>query len=268
MNADVAAAGSEPFLIPWVHCEIQPADHISMAMQPSIRVVVSSGERLLREVLEASLMDREELEVVFESAAADGAFDVLLVDAGRDLSAAQARVWEARERWPEAKVIAVGLEREDETVVELTEAGAGGYVLRNASPDDLVAAIRAAQEGLAACSPWVVASVLARIAELSHAAVPAPVALAVEPLTAREREILAFLATGASNKEVGRRLRITVQTVKNHVHRILEKLGVHRRRDAVRRAFDLGILAEPGEIPPAGRIGPMEKGGAGGLNPF
>src|SRR6185295_651464 len=165
------------------------------------------------------------------------------------LPAALARTWEARERWPEVKVIAVGIEREDETIAEFIEAGAGGYVLMGSTPEELVAVIRAAQQGLATGSPRVIAAVLARIAALSRPDEQGPPAPEIEPLTQREREILGLLAAGLGNKEVGRRLGITVQTVKNHVHRILEKLRVHRRRDAVRLAYDLGLLAEPREAP-------------------
>lgn len=217
-------------------------------MQPAIRIAVLSDERMFREVLEAALAGREGLEVAVH-AAAGAAIDVVLVDVGIHRAAALARAWEARERWPEARVIAVGIEHEDESIADFIEAGAGGYVLMGSSPDDLVAVIQAAQQGLAAGSPRVIAAVLARIAALSRRgeqALPVP---EIEPLTQREREILALLAAGLGNKEVGRRLGITVQTVKNHVHRILEKLRVHRRRDAVRLAYDLGILAEPREIP-------------------
>jgi DNA-binding NarL/FixJ family response regulator len=229
-----------------------------------MKVAVSSRERMLREVLEASLTGREGLEVVPRD---DGAVDVLLVDVGCDPAAALARTWEARDRWPQAKLIAVGLEREDERLVDLIEAGAGGYVLEGSSPEDLVAAVRAAQQGLAPCSPRVVTLVLDRIAALSRHVEPAPCAADVEPLTLREREILGLLAAGLGNKEVARRLRITVQTVKNHVHRILEKLRVHRRRDAVRLAYDLGLLAEP-KAPPS-RDRTMEGEGEGnGPDPF
>jgi two-component system NarL family response regulator len=231
-------------------------------MQPSIRVAVSSEERMLREVLEASLASRVGLQVVSAVSPEEGAaVDVLLVDVGRDPLAALARTWEVRERWPEAKVIAVGLEEEDEGVVDFIEAGAGGYVLKGSSPEDLEAAVRAAQQGLAPCSPRVVASVLARIAALSRRADPAPCAADVEPLTFREREILGLLSTGLGNKEIGRRLHITLQTVKNHVHRILEKLRVHRRRDAVRLAYDLGLLAEPSE-PPGRNVSLTREGGS------
>jgi DNA-binding NarL/FixJ family response regulator len=232
-------AGGDSFRVPLV----------PLPMRPAIRVSVLSEDRMLREVLEAALALREDLEVVAVSRAGNEAVDVGLIDAGGDRSAALALTWEARERWPAARLIVVGLESEDESVVDFIEAGAGGYVLKGSSREELVAAIRAAQQGLAACSPRITRSVLARISALSKRVEPAPSLAEIEPLTLREQEILVLLAAGLGNKEVGRRLHITVQTVKNHVHRVLEKLRVHRRRDAVRLAYDLGLLVEPREIP-------------------
>jgi DNA-binding NarL/FixJ family response regulator len=86
--------------------------------------------------------------------------------------------------------------------------------------------------------------VLRRIASLSG--IPVPPLRLTEPLTPREAEILALIASGLGNKEICQRLRITVQTVKNHVHSILAKLRVHRRREAVRLAYESGLLIEPG----------------------
>jgi DNA-binding NarL/FixJ family response regulator len=240
-----SGAGHEPFLDPPVHCRVQPGRFTSLYMQSSIRVVVVSEERMFREAVAASVAGYEGLE-----AAGDGqeeGVDVVLIDAASDLQAGLRQTWEARERWPEARLIALGLDREDDSV-DFIEAGVQGYVLKGASPDGLVEVIRSVQEGRTPCSPRVVASVLARISVLSSVKVD-PLPRSVEPLTLREREVLGLLAAGLGNKEVGRRLRITVQTVKNHVHRILEKLQVHRRREAVRLAYDLGLLAEPREIP-------------------
>lgn len=241
---------AEPFLDPPVHCRIQPDGFISIYMQPSIRVAVVSEERMFREALAASLGSYKGLDIVDIADIAEGvtdAVDVVLIDAAPDPRAALARTREARERWPEAKRVVLSLDREDETVVDFIEAGAQGYVLKGVSPDGLVEVIRTVCQGRTLCSPAVVASVLARIAILEEMRTdPSP--RNVEPLTLREREVLALLAAGLGNKEVGRRLCITVQTVKNHVHRILEKLQVHRRREAVRLAYDLGLLAEPREI--------------------
>jgi DNA-binding NarL/FixJ family response regulator len=130
-------------------------------------------------------------------------------------------------------------------------------VLKGSSPEQLVAVIAAARQGLATCAPRIVGLVVERIAALSRVAAPPRAAAEIEALTPRERETLILLAEGLTNKEAARRLRITVQTVKNHVHRILEKLRVHRRRDAVRLAYELGILAEPREVSPAGWLRPV-----------
>jgi two-component system nitrate/nitrite response regulator NarL len=223
-------------------------------MQPSITVVVASGDRIFREALVISLSRQEGMEASAALAgeegiagrAADDGPGVVLIDAGFDPRSALSHTWEVRARWPDAKIIAVGLDQEDEKVVDFAEAGALGYVLKGETLAGLVETIRIVHRGQTPCSPRIVASVLARIASLSR--LPAVAPPEVEPLTAREREILALLAAGLGNKEVGRRLRITVQTVKNHVHRILEKLRCHRRREAVRLAYDLGLLAEPRDV--------------------
>lgn len=247
--------GHEPFLGCPVHCRVQSEGSISLSMQPSIRVAVVSEERMFREALTASLSGYEGLEVTVlpgERVAINGdgqeeGTDVVLIDAAPDPQEALLHTWKARERWPEARLIALGLDQEDDSVIDFIEAGAQGYVLKGVSPDGLVEVIRAVHQGRTPCSPRVVASVLARIAALSGLRTD-PLPQSVEPLTLREQEVLALLAAGMGNKEVGRCLRITVQTVKNHVHRILEKLQVHRRREAVRLAYDLGLLAEPREI--------------------
>lgn len=268
MRIAIPLGGHEPFLDFPVHCRVQAGRSISLDMQPSIRVAVVSEERMFREALAASLSVYEGLEVTTLPSgriSADGEepAGVVLIDAASDPQAALLHTWQARERWPEAKLIALGLDREDDSVIDFIEAGAQGYVLKGASPDGLVEVIRSVHDGRTPCSSGVVASVLARIAALSGMR-PDPQPREVEPLTLREREVLGLLAAGLGNKEVGRRLRITVQTVKNHVHRILEKLQVHRRREAVRLAYDLGLLAEPRDTMAWER----QAGGHGAAGPF
>lgn len=236
----------EPFLDPRLHCRMELDGLVPVSPRPTIRVVVVSEERLFREAVAVSLASYDGIAVLGDLEPAERV-DVVLMDTAPDPQAALAQAWEARERWPEARLIALGLDREDDTVVDFIEAGAQGYVLQGVSPDGLVEVIRAVHQGRTPCSPAVVASVLARIATLGGMG-SGPARRDVEPLTLREREVLALLAAGLGNKEVGRRLQITVQTVKNHVHRILEKLQVHRRREAVRLSYDLGLLAEPREI--------------------
>jgi DNA-binding NarL/FixJ family response regulator len=127
--------------------------------------------------------------------------------------------------------------------VEFVEAGAHAYVLQSASPEGLMTAVREVHAGRSPNSPRVVTAVLRRIGSL--AGVPVPPPRTTEPLTPREMEILTLLARGLGNKEICQRLHITVQTVKNHVHSILAKLQVHRRREAVRLAYEMGMLIDP-----------------------
>lgn len=249
MSAAALAWEGEPFLVPPVHCWGLAPDHISHSMQPLVSVVILSSDRIFREVVTASLARREDLEVIAAREGA-GSLDlqsapgIVLIDASLDRPSALSRTWEVRAQWPDAKIVAVGLDEEDDQIVDFAEAGALGYVLKRATLDELVETIRRVQQGETLCSPRILAAVVARITSLSRLEAEPPPPLA-EPLTARELEILALVAAGLSNKEVGRRLRITVQTVKNHVHRILEKLQCHRRREAVRLAYDLGLLREP-----------------------
>jgi DNA-binding NarL/FixJ family response regulator len=214
----------------------------------AIQVAIVSRDRMLREALAASLSALDGLRVVAAeaelAAAAQGAglpqVDVALVEAGYDRRSSLARTREAWERWEGAEVVVLGLEREDE-VADFVEAGAHAYVLQGASLASLVEVVREVHQGRSPCSPRVAAAVLRRIFSLSKVPVPR---LEIEPLTAREREVLSLLARGLGNKAVCRCLQITVQTVKNHVHSILAKMGVHRRREAVRLAYELGLLAE------------------------
>jgi DNA-binding NarL/FixJ family response regulator len=172
---------------------------------------------------------------------------IILIDASLDPQEALAQTWSARERFPEAQVMVVGLEREDESVLEFIEAGAAAYLLKSASPARLVEALRFLRDGQVHSTPRIAAAVLERIAALEKDRPVVPLPPSCEPLTARELETLALMARGLRNKEIARALHISVQTVKNHVHNILDKMRVHRRRDAVRLAYELGLLREPME---------------------
>jgi len=240
-------------------------------MQSSITVVVVSADRIFSEVVASSLSRREGLEAVAAPGGAGGLDvqrvpEIVLIDASFDRQSSLSQTWEVRALWPDSKIIAVGLDEEDEQIVDFAEAGALGYVLKEATVDELVATIHRVHQGETLCSPRILAAVVARITSLLWLGAEPPPPLA-EPLTARELEILALVASGLGNKEVGKRLRITVQTVKNHVHRILEKLQCHRRREAVRLAYDLGLLTEPQDGSPGKTVEFMRKD-KGELDPF
>jgi len=226
-------------------------------MSSPIGIFIVTRNRLFADALASLLAKREELKVTGVAPEpeplAEGS-EIMLIDATGDdgeVSAALARLRQAREHANGCKAIVLGLPGEDDRLVDFIEAGAQGYVLRGTSPADLVEAIRATHAGLSRCSARVATAVVARIMELEGRRTKVE-RRDREPLTAREREVLSWMATGRCNKEIGRRLQISVQTVKNHVHSILAKLGAGRRREALRIAYEIGLLGDWGDPPPGG----------------
>jgi two-component system nitrate/nitrite response regulator NarL len=158
--------------------------------------------------------------------------DVVLVDAGEtdtDTVSAARLITSAS---PGAKLVAFGLDEIDERVFACAAAGFSGYVPRESDADDLHRALVDAVEGRMHCAPHIVAAMFNRLASLLREADPL---CSLLPLTSREREILALVEQGRSNKEIARQLAISSATVKTHMHDILQKLRVSRRGQAVAR---------------------------------
>jgi len=126
-------------------------------------------------------------------------------------------------------------------IMACIESGASGYVLKEASFDYLVDTIRSVHCGESFCSPQMTASLFSRIAELADERMPSKSHGSIK-LTARELEIINLIAEGLSNKEISQRLFIETQTVKNHIHNILDKLQLHNRLEAVQYARERNLL--------------------------
>jgi two-component system, NarL family, nitrate/nitrite response regulator NarL len=139
------------------------------------------------------------------------------------------------------KVVALGVAEDGPDVVACAEAGVAGYVPRDATLEELVAALRAALRGEVSCSGRVAARLINHIALQATAR---RVVLGPVPLTTREREVLDLLETGMSNKQIAGALDIQLSTVKNHVHNVLGKYGVATRRQVA--ASDRGL---PVDVP-------------------
>jgi len=133
----------------------------------------------------------------------------------------------------------------DRYVYEALRAGASGFLLKDAAPEQLVAAIRAVAAGELLLAPSVTRRLIERFVERPPAPEPTP---HLDALTDREREVLAEIARGLSNAEIGLRLHVAEGTVKTHVSRILMKLGLRDRVQAVIIAYESG-LAAPGGAP-------------------
>ena len=213
-----------------------------------VRVVIADDQALFREGLRTLLSTRPEVEVVGEAANGDDVLslvdrvqpDVVLMDLRMPVMDGIVATAQLRERWPSLPVLALTTFDDDASLFGALRAGAAGYLLKDVSSETLISAVTAAARGEAFLQSTVTGRVVAAFARLMESGGPRAEAL-VLPLSPREREILALLGTGASNKEIADRLCLAEGTVKNHVTNILTKLDVRDRTQAALRARQLGI---------------------------
>ena len=217
-----------------------------------IRVMVIDDNRLVREGLGALLEAQPDLKVV--AAAEDTAAglrqlqeaspQIVLVDAGLENGDSYRCVESLRKTAPEAKVIVMDLLPAPEDVIEFVKAGANGFVMKDATVDDLVSTIRSVALGADVVPPALTGTLLTHIANQAVIRHMPGVAEAVR-MTKREREIMNLIAEGLSNKEIGQRLGIATYTVKSHVHNILEKLALHTRLQIAAYTHKTGLPSPP-----------------------
>jgi DNA-binding NarL/FixJ family response regulator len=214
----------------------------------AIRVLIADDQALFREGLRTLLSTRPEIAVVGEAANGADALtlierltpDVVLMDLRMPVMDGIVATTHVRDRWPSIPVLVLTTFDDDASLFGALRAGAAGYLLKDVSSETLVAAVTAAARGEAFLQSTVTGRVVAAFARLMESGGPRAEAL-VMPLSPREREILALLGTGASNKEIADRLCLAEGTVKNHVTNILTKLDVRDRTQAALRARQLGL---------------------------
>ncbi|GAA3183897.1 response regulator transcription factor [Blastococcus jejuensis] len=219
----------------------------------SIRVLIVDDEELVRTGLRLILESEPDLTVV--ATAGDGASgvaaarrfrpDVVLMDIrmpGLDGLAATRELL-GGDQPAGCKVVVLTTFDVDEHVYEALRAGASGFLLKDVPADQLAHAIRVAAAGEALLAPSVTRRLITAFTRrLPAAAGPGPAPDGLAELTAREREVLTLLAEGLSNAEIAQRLFVGEATVKTHVARVLTKLGVRDRVQAVIVAFRAGLV--------------------------
>lgn len=213
-----------------------------------IRVVIVDDQTLIREGL-ASLLSFVP-DVVVVGKAADGREalalvaeqhpDVVLMDVRMPGMNGVAATREIRARHPGTRVIVLTTFDDDEYVFAALQAGAAGYLLKNADPRRLGEAIYTVYAGQSVLDPSITQKVVQRMVHLAAGEPPEPVLS--ERLTERERTVLDLMAAGAANSEIADDLSLAEGTVKNYVSRILSKLGARDRAHAVRLAIEWGLL--------------------------
>jgi DNA-binding NarL/FixJ family response regulator len=218
----------------------------------TIRVLIVDDEELVRTGLRMILEAEPDLTVV--GTASDGASavtavsrfrpDVVLMDIrmpGTDGLAATRQLLGGTDPQP-CKVVVLTTFDVDEHVYEALRAGASGFLLKDVPADQLVHAIRVAAAGEALLAPSVTRRLITAFTRRLPPGVGRPPASGLGELTAREIEVLTLLAEGLSNAEIARRLFVGEATVKTHVARVLTKLGVRDRVQAVIVAFRAGLV--------------------------
>jgi len=205
----------------------------------SLRVLLADDHQVVRVGLHAMLDPSLDIEVVGE--AGDGAEaialvrdldpDVVLMDLRMPKMDGVAAIARLRELAPAVPVLVLTTYDTDADIVRAIEAGATGYLLKDATREELLHAIRSAAAGRSALAPSVASRLVARMAGPAGSA-----------LSAREIEVLELVARGRSNKEIARVLHLSEATVKTHLVHSFSKLGVEDRTEAVMTALDRGII--------------------------
>jgi DNA-binding NarL/FixJ family response regulator len=236
-------------------------------MAEPIRVLIVDDQALLREGFRRLLELEGGSDITIVGAAGDGqaaldliaqlnptgqAPDVALMDVRMPrLDGVQATA-QLRARFPQVRVLILTTFDDEDQLVAGLRAGAKGYLLKDTTAADLIAAIRAVYRGESPIQPSVAAKLVQRVARqddapIGVAATNAPGGprsmdqVMIDELTEREREIVRELARGASNREISEKLFITEGTVKNHVSNILNKLGLRDRTQAAIYAREHGL---------------------------
>ena len=210
----------------------------------TVRVAIVDDHELFRSGVRAELADA--LELVGQAGTVEAAIamirearpDVVLLDVHMPDGGGHAVIEAVHAELPEVRFLALSVSDAAEDVIDVIRAGARGYVTKSISPPDLVAAVRRIHDGDAVFSSRLAGFVLdAFSGEAPQAADPD-----LDLLSAREREVLRYIARGYAYKEVAHRLGISIKTVETHVSAVLRKLQLSNRYELTRWATDRSLL--------------------------
>lgn len=209
-----------------------------------VKTMIVDDHKVVRDGLKAVFEQATSIEVIAEAGTAEDAIallesvkpDLILMDISLPGISGLKATLQIRQKFPDIKIIILTMLDQEAYVYEAIKAGATGYILKSSSTDDLIEAIITVNEGKAVIHPDATAKLLKEFVTLSESQ------SREYGLSTREMEILHLLAEGKSNKDIGKDLWISEQTVKTHVSHIFEKMGTKDRTETVAKALRTGLV--------------------------
>jgi DNA-binding NarL/FixJ family response regulator len=216
----------------------------------TIRVLIADDHRLVRAGFQNLIESYGGVEVVAEAEdgfealrlAKEHRPDVVLMDIAMPKLNGLEATTRIVEEVPHVRVVILSMHVNEEYVLQALHAGASGYVLKDASPDELAMALEAAVRGETYLSPPVSNKVVAYVRRVGSEEIESP----LERLTPRQREVLQLVVEGHTSREIGQILDISIKTVESHRAEMMRRLDVHSIADLVRVAVRAGVVASDG----------------------
>ena len=210
-----------------------------------IRILLIEDNRMLRDGIRVLINKQADLKVV---AATGGNHDtlvqaqtskphVVLIDLGLRSENGLRVVGMLTKELPNTRVIGMGLIPSQQDIVEFVEAGAVGFILKDATIADVLWTIRSVAQGTRILPPLLTGSLFSHVVEHALRKGKGKLPNAVR-MTKREREVIVLIAEGLSNKDIASRLNLSTYTVKSHIHNILEKMALHSRLEIAAHTFE------------------------------
>ena len=216
-------------------------------MKEKVRIVLAEDHTILREGLRALLTADPDFEIIGEAADGREAVrfvekqipDLILMDLSMPRMTGMDAIREIKKRYPQTKIIALTVHKTEEYLRTTLQAGADGYVLKDATHEELMMAVESVLKGKTYLSPGVSGRVIEGYLEGKESQMP-PSTLGL--LSQREREVLKLIAEGYKNKEIATDLCISLKTVEKHRANLMKKLGLHNAAALTAYAIEQGLV--------------------------
>ena len=214
-----------------------------------VRVFIAAENRLLREALSRVLNKRSGVEVIATNSAApfhtddlmEARPDILLLTSRGSLEEDIAAIKEVRAAAPNVRILLIGMAKSEREFLQCVRAGINGYLLRDASAEEVLDGVHAVHAGDAVC-PGSLCAVLFKYFESDAASLPVASGRRRMGLSRREQQIIPLIAQGLTNKEIANHFSLSEQTVKNHLYRMKHKIGAEDRLEMVQLYRTHGFL--------------------------